>query len=216
VARLTNWAGNVTFSTRLLHRPASVAELQRLVAGAGRVRALGTGHSFSAIADSPGALVSVDGLPRVTRIDPGRATVTVSAGLQYGELAGRLDQAGWALRNLGSLPHISVAGACVTGTHGSGDANGSLATAVSALEMVTAGGDPDVRDAGLIAAAQRVEHYEIAAYGPSRTLAEQLDLGDAREFLDQTLDEEAQADKLLTKIATGGLFKAGINQQAAR
>ena len=141
MARLTNWAGNVTFSTRLLHRPASVAELQRLVAGAGRVRALGTGHSFSAIADSPGALVSVDGLPRVTRIDPGRATVTVSAGLQYGELAGRLDQAGWALRNLGSLPHISVAGACVTGTHGSGDANGSLATAVSALEMVTAGGD---------------------------------------------------------------------------
>ncbi len=82
--------------------------------------------------------------------------------------------------------------------------------------MVTAGGDPDVRDAGLIAAAQRVEHYEIAAYGTSRTLAEQLDLGDAREFLDQTLDEEAQADKLLTKIATGGLFKAGINQQAAR
>jgi ferritin-like metal-binding protein YciE len=83
-------------------------------------------------------------------------------------------------------------------------------------EFVTAGGDPDVRDAGLIAAAQRVEHYEIAAYGTARTLAEQLDLGDARELLDQTLDEEAHADKLLTKITTGGLFKAGINQQAAR
>ena len=141
MARLTNWAGNVTFSTRRLHRPVSVAELQRLVAGAGRVRALGTGHSFSAIADSPGALVSVDGLPKVIRIDPERATATVSAGLRYGELAGRLDRAGWALRNLGSLPHISVAGACATGTHGSGNANGSLATAVSALEMVTAGGD---------------------------------------------------------------------------
>ena len=83
-------------------------------------------------------------------------------------------------------------------------------------EFVTAGGDPDVRDAGLIAAAQRVEHYEIAAYGTARTLAEQLDLGDAREQLDQTLDEEAHADKLLTKIATGGLFKAGVNQKAAR
>jgi ferritin-like metal-binding protein YciE len=83
-------------------------------------------------------------------------------------------------------------------------------------EIVTAGGDPDVRDAGLIAAAQRVEHYEIAAYGTARTLAEQLDLGDARELLDQTLDEEAQADRLLTKIATGGFFKAGVNQQAAR
>jgi xylitol oxidase len=141
VARLTNWAGNVTFSARRLHRPASVAELQRLVAGAGRVRALGTGHSFSAIADSPGALISVDGLPKIIRIDPGLATATVSAGLRYGELAGRLNEAGWALRNLGSLPHISVAGACATGTHGSGDANGNLATTVSALEMVTAGGD---------------------------------------------------------------------------
>jgi ferritin-like metal-binding protein YciE len=83
-------------------------------------------------------------------------------------------------------------------------------------EIVDAAGDPDVRDAGLIGAAQRVEHYEIAAYGTARTIADQLDLGDARELLDQTLDEESQADKLLTKIATGGLFKSGVNQQAAR
>jgi ferritin-like metal-binding protein YciE len=83
-------------------------------------------------------------------------------------------------------------------------------------EMIQAQGDSAVRDAGLIAAAQRVEHYEIAAYGTARTLADQLDLGDAKDLLDQTLDEEANADKLLTKIATGGMFKAGINQQAAR
>jgi ferritin-like metal-binding protein YciE len=83
-------------------------------------------------------------------------------------------------------------------------------------EMIGATGDPTVRDAGLIAAAQRVEHYEIGAYGTARTLADQLDLGDAKDLLDQTLDEEANADKLLTKIATGGMFKAGINQQAAR
>jgi alditol oxidase len=139
--RLTNWAGNVTFSAQRVHRPASVGELRRIVAGRERVRALGTGHSFNPIADSPGDLVSVAALPKVMEIDAGRATVTVSAGLRYGELAGQLDAAGWALRNLGSLPHISIAGACATGTHGSGDGNGNLATAVSALQMVTAGGD---------------------------------------------------------------------------
>jgi alditol oxidase len=138
---LTNWAGNVTFSAGRLHHPASVTELQRIVARSERVRALGTGHSFSRIADSPGDLVSVAGLPKVIQIDPGRATATVSAGLRYGELAGRLNEAGYALRNLGSLPHISVAGACATGTHGSGNANGNLATEVSALQMVTADGD---------------------------------------------------------------------------
>ncbi len=137
----TNWAGNVTFSAARFHRPDSAGELQRLVAGASRIRALGTGHSFNRIADSPGDLVSVSGLPKVIEIDPGRATATVSAGLRYGEVTGRLHEAGWALRNLGSLPHISIAGACAAGTHGSGDRNGNLATAVSALEMVTAGGD---------------------------------------------------------------------------
>jgi len=82
-------------------------------------------------------------------------------------------------------------------------------------ETVSAQGDPVVKDAALISAAQRVEHYEIAAYGTARTLADELDLGEAKDLLDQTLDEEANADKLLTKIATGGMFKAGINQQAA-
>jgi ferritin-like metal-binding protein YciE len=83
-------------------------------------------------------------------------------------------------------------------------------------EFVRTGGDASVRDAALIAAAQRVEHYEISAYGTVRTLADQLELGHARDLLDQTLDEESAADKLLTKIATGGMFKAGINQRAAK
>ena len=82
-------------------------------------------------------------------------------------------------------------------------------------EIVAAGGKSLVHDAALIAAAQRVEHYEIAAYGTARTLADELGLDAARDLLDQTLDEESSADKLLTKIATGGMFKAGINQQAA-
>jgi xylitol oxidase len=139
--RLTNWAGNVTFSAKRIHRPASLAELQRLVAASTRVRALGTGHSFNRIADTSGDLVSVAGLPKIMTVDAERATVTLSAGVRYGELAPHLHAAGYALRNLASLPHISVAGACATGTHGSGNSNGNLATAVCAMEMITAGGD---------------------------------------------------------------------------
>jgi len=139
--QLTNWAGNVTFSAQRIHRPASLAELQRLVAESERIRALGSGHSFSRVADTPGDLVSVAGLPKIVRVDAERATVTVSAGLTYAELAPHLHAAGYALRNLGSLPHISIAGTCATGTHGSGNSNGILATAVSALEMITAEGD---------------------------------------------------------------------------
>jgi ferritin-like metal-binding protein YciE len=77
-------------------------------------------------------------------------------------------------------------------------------------------GDPVAKDAAIIAAAQRIEHYEIAGYGTARTLASELDHGDAASLLSETLDEESAADKLLTKIATGGLFKSGVNQAAAR
>ena len=81
-------------------------------------------------------------------------------------------------------------------------------------EMIEMGGDPLAMDAALIAAAQRVEHYEIAAYGSARQLADDCGYDGIRDLMDQTLDEESQADKLLTRIATGGMFKAGVNQQA--
>ncbi len=81
-------------------------------------------------------------------------------------------------------------------------------------EMLSMDGDPNAKDAALIAAAQRVEHYEIAAYGTARQLAADSVFYGIRDLMDQTLDEESQADKLLTKIATGGMFKAGVNQQA--
>jgi xylitol oxidase len=136
-----NWARNITFGAPRLHRPTSVDELRRVVAGAPKLRALGTAHSFNTIADSPGDQVSVADLPPVLRIDVERSTVTVGAGVRYGELAQHLQREGYALHNLGSLPHISVAGACATGTHGSGVTNGNLATAVRAIEMVTASGD---------------------------------------------------------------------------
>jgi xylitol oxidase len=136
---LANWAGNVQFQATGLLRPDSVSELQQLVAGSGRIRALGSGHSFSPVADTSGVLVSTAGLP--PRAELGEGTVTVSSGLRYAEVATRLHAAGRALRNLGSLPHITVAGAVATGTHGSGDRNGSLAAAVSAIELVTASGE---------------------------------------------------------------------------
>ncbi|MBV8064847.1 MAG: ferritin-like domain-containing protein [Actinobacteria bacterium] len=81
-------------------------------------------------------------------------------------------------------------------------------------EIIEAQGDPSVKDAALISAAQRVEHYEIAAYGTTKTLADQLGHTEAKDLLDQTLDEESNADKLLTKIATGGLMKSGVNEKA--
>jgi ferritin-like metal-binding protein YciE len=83
-------------------------------------------------------------------------------------------------------------------------------------EVISAGGDPTARDTALIAAAQRVEHYEIAAYGTARTLAQELDLGDAADLLEDTLDEERKADSLLNKLATGGMMSSGLNEQATR
>lgn len=132
----TNWAGNIAFTAARMHRPRSIAELREIVASSTKVRALGTGHCFNRIADTPGDLVSAAGLPRVIEIDSATATATVSAGLRYAEVAEQIHLAGFALPNLASLPRISIAGTCATGTHGSGDRNAGLATAVSALRMI--------------------------------------------------------------------------------
>jgi len=137
---ITNWAGNVTFTAADVLRPQSVDELRAMVARAPKVHALGAGHSFSPVADSP-ALITLDGLPAAIEIDSARSTARVSAGIRYAELARGLDARGFALANLASLPHITVAGAVATGTHGSGNRNGTLATSVAGIEMVTADGD---------------------------------------------------------------------------
>jgi xylitol oxidase len=141
MAVLTNWAGNITFSTDVLHQPASLVELQALVAANEQVRVLGSGHSFNLIADTDQALVSIRGLPPVIELDTLNARVRVGGGVRYGELTGVLDRAGFALPNLGSLPHISVAGACATGTHGSGTSNQVLAAAVQGQTLVMADGE---------------------------------------------------------------------------
>ncbi|MFD0776179.1 FAD-binding protein, partial [Streptomonospora algeriensis] len=139
--RTTNWAGNIGFTAERVHRPSTVAELQAVVARAERARALGSGHSFNAVADTPGALVSLAHLPRTMELDTATGAVQAGAGVRYAELAQWLQERGRSLHNLGSLPHISVAGSCATATHGSGDANGNLATAVEGVELVTAEGD---------------------------------------------------------------------------
>jgi len=140
-AQAANWAGNVVFGCRELRTPSSVGELQDIVRGSERVRALGSSHSFNRIADTSGVLVATSGLPPVIETAPDRSAVRVASGVRYGDLAQHLQAAGCALRNLGSLPHISVGGACATGTHGSGNANQSLAGSVTAVEMVTANGE---------------------------------------------------------------------------
>jgi alditol oxidase len=137
----TNWAGNVTFGAARLHRPDTLDELRRIVAGSDLVRAAGSGHSFSTVADTKGDLVRLDGLPATLRIDPQAAAVTVSAGLRYADVIGELQRAGFALANLASLPHISVAGSVATGTHGSGDTLRCLAASVRALRLVGPEGD---------------------------------------------------------------------------
>ncbi|WP_104175137.1 FAD-binding protein [Arthrobacter sp. Y81] len=135
-----NWAGNYRYTAAAIHRPRTLEDVQDVVAGASKIRALGSRHSFNAIADSPGSLISLEDLDPGIRIDPAARTVTVSGGTRYGTLAEKLESNGYALPNLASLPHISIAGAIATATHGSGDANGNLATSVAALEIVAADG----------------------------------------------------------------------------
>ena len=136
----TNWAGNYTYQARAVHTPSTVEQVQELVAAKPRVRVLGSRHSFSDIADSD-ELLTLEGMPGDVVVDRDAMTVAFGGAVRYGDLALELAREGLALANLASLPHISVAGAVSTATHGSGDRVGNLATAVAALEIVTSDGD---------------------------------------------------------------------------
>jgi xylitol oxidase len=138
--REQNWAGNYTFTAARIHRPESVDMLRRLVAASPKIRAIGSRHSFNGIADSPGELVDLAALSSDIVLDREAMTVTVDAATSYGVVADRLQRQGYALHNLASLPHITVAGAISTGTHGSGDRNGPLSRAVAGVELVLADG----------------------------------------------------------------------------
>lgn len=136
-----NWAGNLAFSASRVWHPESVDEARDALAAGGPVRMLGTRHSFNDAADTIGGLIALDRMPRVIEVTEARDAVRVSGGLRYGDIAPVLEAQGLALANLASLPHISVAGAVATGTHGSGDRIGSLASAVRALTILTSDGD---------------------------------------------------------------------------
>jgi len=139
--KLTNWAGNLEYSTDRLYSASSLEQVRSYVTKQSKLKVLGTRHCFNSIADSTNSFLSLKSMDSIVRLDPEARTVTVSAGMTYGQLCPLLDSKGFALHNLASLPHISIAGACSTATHGSGDKNGNLATAVSGLELVTAAGD---------------------------------------------------------------------------
>lgn len=131
-----NWSGTVNFRDSEFASPSSIAEVQSLVSSSAKIRARGSAHCFNEIADTSAIAISLGELSAEIEIDKANRTVRVPAGMKYGELAVALHERGWAIHNMASLPHISVAGAVATATHGSGVGNGNLATAVKSLEVV--------------------------------------------------------------------------------
>ncbi len=201
LAPVTNWAGNYTYTARRLHRPRSLAELQEVVAGARRARVLGSRHSFTGVADAEELVTLEEMTGRATTpadvvVGPDRRTVSVSAGMRYGQLTEVLRDEELALHNLASLPHISIAGAIATATHGSGVGNRNLAAAVAALELVTsdgellrvARGDADFAGAvvglGALGAVTRVELDVEPAFDVAQRVFEGMSWATAYEHLD--------------------------------
>jgi alditol oxidase len=135
-----NWAGNYTYTAARLYTPQTHGEVPKIVKSCAKLKALGARHSFNGIADSSENQISLKQLDGMA-LDRKTRTVSVDAGVTYGRLSPYLYDNGCAVHNLASLPHVSVAGACATATHGSGVQNGNLSTAVSAMEIVTADGD---------------------------------------------------------------------------
>src|SRR5438105_14986316 len=139
-ARERNWAGNYTYRAEKLHRPTTIEQVQEIISNATSVHVLGSRHSFNDIADSS-ELISLENLPADVVVDHQAHTVSLGGGVKYGNLAKTLNEEGVALHTLASLPHISVAGAVATATHGSGVTCGNLATAVTGVELVTGDGE---------------------------------------------------------------------------
>jgi xylitol oxidase len=138
---MQNWSKNVEFNDKSYFQPTSLVELQELIRTNPKVRARGTAHCFNEIANTSSVAVNLAKMPRVIDVSSELSSVKVSAGLTYGELAPELHNQGWALNNLASLPHISIAGSISTGTHGSGIKNQNLPNQVLSFDMVTAEGE---------------------------------------------------------------------------
>lgn len=221
---LKNWAGNHAYVAQRVHEPRTVEELQALVAGAERVRAVGTRHSFTDLADTTGDLVSTRQLPPDVEVDGARGVVRVGAGVRYGTLAEELARHDLALATMASLPHISVAGAVATGTHGSGDRTGSLARAVAAVELVQADGtrrrvargEPDFEGYVVsLGALGIVTHLELdvePAYAVRQDLYTDLDWDVAVEHLDE-LTASAYSVSLFTDWASGRIQQVWLKSR---
>jgi xylitol oxidase len=223
---LRNWAGNHTYVAGRAHAPASVEELRELVVGLDRVRPLGTRHAFTDLADTIGDLVSTQDLPDTVEVDADRRLVRVAGGVSYGVLAERLASSGWALATMASLPHISVAGAIATGTHGSGDGTGSLAAAVAGLEVVGADGevrtivrgDPDfeayVVSLGALGVTTHVMLDIEPTYDVRQDLYTDLSWDVAAEHLDE-LTASAYSVSLFTDWLSGAIQQVWLKSRGA-
>lgn len=195
----TNWAKSYRYAFRDCFRPASMDALRSAVAAAPRIKVLGSRHSFNPIADGDVALV-LDRMPPDPKISDDRTSVSIAGHATYGDLAKFLADHGLAVHNLASLPHISIAGAIATATHGSGSGNGNLATAVSALDFVTADGsiltvrrgDPDfdgmVVHLGALGVVTRVTLDLRPAFDVTQTIYEGLTAQSLNDNLDAILD----------------------------
>jgi xylitol oxidase len=200
--RVTNWAGNVVFAAKHVHRPTSVDEVRRLVSSGGPLRVLGSGHSFNRMADTSGGLVVLSDLPRVVEVSADRASVRIDGGIRYGELAPLLQSQGLALHNTASLPHISVAGAIATATHGSGARNANLATAVSSIELVTGDGSLITLDRDSPDFAGAVVHLGALGVITALTLDVQPTF-DIRQYVYDDIPRASISTSLLDMLADG-------------
>jgi len=214
----TNWAGNYTYRAEKLHEPGSVDELQSLVTSLEKQKAIGSTHCFNDIADSPLNQISTRKLNQMIRLDEEARTVTVEGGILYGELAPQLHERGYALHNLASLPHISVAGACATGTHGSGMSNINMAGKVRAIELITPSGElikmdrshPDfygsVVSLGALGIVSRITLKVEPTYQVRQDLYQNLPLQSAKDYFDE----------IMTSGYSVSLFTDWQNQQISQ
>ena len=199
--KLTNWAGNIEYSTGNVHGATSVEDVQRFVRAHNKFKTLGTRHCFNRIADSATQLLTTPFASGDPVLDENARTISVGPGVRYGTIAPILESKGFALHNLASLPHISVAGACATATHGSGVNNGNLATAVAALEFVNAAGDvvtlsrkanPDifpgaVVNLGALGVITKIALNIQPTYQVAQTVYENLSFSSLKQHFDEIL-----------------------------
>ncbi|MDI5980821.1 D-arabinono-1,4-lactone oxidase [Amycolatopsis magusensis] len=144
MTRWTNWAGTATASPQRVHKPRGLAEISEAVTDVAvdgrRVRALGSGHSFTPIAVADSDALSLVHWTGVASVDLEAKRVTVRSGTTLRELNAELDRLGLAMTNLGDIDAQTIAGAISTGTHGTGARFGGIATQIAALELVLADG----------------------------------------------------------------------------